>query len=205
MSEEIVKATSKDVDVPKGVLLDVLDKRTKEMEVGEKIQQLLISDMEEALNLLVGYQEILKRLLSPDPQTMATRLLLNRYKMAAVEPTKMYQILLDGRDITTHPDSIPGTAVEETETAPELEDKYTKEEEVWGEEAYGIEDAEFVAERDKDGDHLRLKPAEKCARCDGPLDTKVDPYFRYVGTVTNTETGHVENLCDKCIMKEFND
>ena len=41
-----------------------------------------------------------------------------------------------------------------------------------------------------------------CERCSGPLDSGEDPFFVYACTITNTETGKVETVCDRCGLAE---
>lgn len=73
----------------------------------------VINDIETMLNLIKGYQRMLQMLYSPDPQVVTARRILNKYHMEALKTHPMYKILLDGRDITDFPDSLPGSAVED--------------------------------------------------------------------------------------------
>ena len=148
MSEEIVKR-----DEPSQEIFNAIEHKNMELDVAGKIQSLLISDMEEALNIILSYQAALKTLCAPDRDFVQARKLMNKYNMAALEPSQMYKILLGGRDITTHPDSIPGTAIDVVDSKQQQTqlERWSKEEEEWGDEAYGTSIVRISFERTDEG------------------------------------------------------
>lgn len=80
----------------------------------------VVNDFEQALNLLVKYQEIVDRLNAPDPQYEPVSRLLRKYQFVPHERRSNYRLYLDGREISDHTDSIPGST-EEDELLPETE------------------------------------------------------------------------------------
>lgn len=81
-----------------------------------------VNDFEEALNLLQQYQRSLRILNSPDPSSYAANKLLKKYRRNPEKVSEFFRIIVDGIDITEHPDSIPGTAVEVTHEEIEIVD-----------------------------------------------------------------------------------
>lgn len=85
----------------------------------------IIPDLEQAINLIRDYQRMLDMLGSNDPNLVEAHKLMNKYGMAQ-ERVQLYRILVDGIDITEHPDSIEGSTsgvIElESEELPEIEE-----------------------------------------------------------------------------------
>lgn len=99
-------------------ILDDLNAKDKEIAGYKKFFEAITNDFQEALNLIQLYQRALKILQSPDPNNVQARVLLNKYNLESLTPHAAFKILLDDRDITTHPDSLPGSAIDEG--APQL-------------------------------------------------------------------------------------
>lgn len=93
--------------------MQVAYQRFGEIENLKKIQAQLVEDLEKSLNLIVAYQRCLRILRSPDPNYVEARRILTKYKMVGIEPSGEFKVFADGVDITTHPDSIEATAVDE--------------------------------------------------------------------------------------------
>lgn len=112
------------------VEVDTVLDPTRDVEIAERrdpteverflLAEGVIDDFEAALNFLVKYQEIVYRLNSPDPQYEQVSRLLRKYQFVPHPRRENYAILLDGREISDHTDSIPGDAeLVETETITE--------------------------------------------------------------------------------------
>lgn len=106
MNEEIVR-------LPKGLL-------TPEQAIAiYNNAEDILKDLQHALKLVQKYQRNLSMLGAPDPEIVDARNLLRKYGMAYQGWVDAFRVLVDGVDITEHPDSIPGTvaSVEEIEDA----------------------------------------------------------------------------------------
>lgn len=96
-----------------------------------------IEDLEAALNMVRQYQRILAMAELNDPCLVEARRLLTKYGMDHTRPKNTGQIFVDGFDITEHPDSIAGTAIEVEDLPP-------------GDEPSQITEANVVEDDDSD-------------------------------------------------------
>lgn len=95
------------------VHMESLVRQADEMREMRRQGGILITDLEIALNLIRRYAAILRDMNVPDPRHVEARQLLRKYGMEAPKAAEGFKVYADGVDITEHPDSIPGMAVEE--------------------------------------------------------------------------------------------
>lgn len=84
------------------------------LEKAREIEGTILNDLQAALNLIRSYQRSLDTLLANDPHLVEARALLHKYKMSTGHyKDQPNRIMVDGHDITEHPDSTPGEVWEE--------------------------------------------------------------------------------------------
>lgn len=71
-----------------------------------------VNDFQEALNLIQEYQRALNIMAAPDPNIVKANALLRKYRLAPEKITHAFRVIVDGIDITEHPDSIEATGEE---------------------------------------------------------------------------------------------
>lgn len=84
------------------------------LEKARRTQGTILNDLETALNLIRHYQRILEIIGGvPDPRVVEARNLLTKYGMPqGYTKDQPYAIMSGGIDISTYPDSIPGSEAE---------------------------------------------------------------------------------------------
>jgi len=69
-----------------------------------------------AIELIRQYQRHLNLMAGPDPSALEANKLMRKYNMSLADLRQLpFRIIVDGVDITEHPDSIPGSVVEPDE------------------------------------------------------------------------------------------
>jgi hypothetical protein len=114
-------------------------------------RQKVLADLQDALNLIIGYQRALHTIAAADPNVMKADALLKRWGMKSetqsylgakrphpAEPSKQKQTVVDLASIT--------------ETGKDLLDRLKQEEEKWGDEAYGSAHVRIEAEAIDEGE-----------------------------------------------------
>jgi hypothetical protein len=76
-------------------------------------RQMLLDDLEAALQLVWSYQRQFSIAQMPDPSVVKARQLLTKWGMPFTATQSPFRIFADGKDITEHPDSIEGTTEEQ--------------------------------------------------------------------------------------------
>ena len=73
-------------------------------------------DLKTAIELIRQYQRHLNLMAGPDPSALEANKLMRKYNMSLADLRQLpFRIIVDGVDITEHPDSIPGSVVEPDE------------------------------------------------------------------------------------------
>jgi hypothetical protein len=68
-------------------------------------------DLQEALNLIADYQNVIARLMAPDPHINAANPLLKKYGVTPGERNRAFAVLLDGLDITDVSELVEGKSI----------------------------------------------------------------------------------------------
>lgn len=114
----------------------------------------ILADLEKALNLVVGYQRALSTIGASDSQISEANLLLERYGLKGVENASYlgFQRRGDIQEPREKAETVVG--LEKLTSAPEETglDRWRREEEIWGEEAYGSGVVRIEAEAVDEGD-----------------------------------------------------
>lgn len=73
-------------------------------------------DLKRAMELIRQYQRHLNLMAGPDPSALEANKLMRKYGMPLADLRQLpFRVIVDGIDITEHPDSIPATVVEAEE------------------------------------------------------------------------------------------